>query len=58
MSVNIYSTCDTVAFITVLWAGGGWEVFWCWLFFFLKCCKASVFGTKLSKLEIRLQELL
>lgn len=27
MSVSIYSTCDIVALITVLWAGSGWEVF-------------------------------
>lgn len=61
LSVSIYSTCDTVALVTVLWAGGGWEVFFDSLF--LKCCisprnKASVFGTKYSKLEVRLQKLL
>lgn len=66
MSVSIYSTCHTVALITVLWAGGGWEVFSCVFFFFWNVAYLqetkpqhfqTVFGTELSKLGIRLQEL-
>lgn len=53
MPVNSYSTCDFCC-------GLG---FFCLLCFVLKCCiplknKASVLGTKLLKLEIRLQVLL
>lgn len=37
MSVSIYSTCDTVASITVLWIRGAWGGFF-WGFFIGKCC--------------------
>lgn len=61
MSVSIYSTGDTVASITVLWIRGAWGgffgVFSLGNVAYLKN-KASVFGTKLSKLETRLQEIL